>query len=243
MPLTHDEIRSTQPSSDSIVGSLVVGFRFKGLQDAAAFTKLHDYAKERSLSMFYGGGDAGGADEHLVGLYPWIVGKEILHVTGGFEQASGFEYKPGGLLDVMRAELSARNDEMSEYARANGLSVSPCQTFLVARGGLALALLLKGEWIDAPEEAIDDPDALFEWLDAYKEPLAKPSSGEVGYRYGTVGSSQDPFPGVVHGICLAGADATSEVVELTAERDAALDATLAAAGIQKPRYFLITRYD
>ncbi len=176
-------------------------------------------------------------------LYPWLVGTEIIGVRGGYEQASGFEYKPGGRLDSVMAELEARTSEVATFASDNGLSASGCETRLVARGALALALLLKGEWIEAPAETEDDPDALGEWLQNSEEPTAAPSTGRVGYRYGTKGSSQAPFPGVVHGICIEGADATSEPVAFSAVFDAQLDEKLKAAGIEKPRYFLITQYD
>lgn len=237
--LTYDEIRSTQTPADAIAGSLVVGYSIEGLKDLEAFAKLQAFAKQRGLALFFGGGDAENTpDEHLVGLYPWLLGTEVLRVEGGYEQASGFEYKPGGRLDATRAELGARAAEVAEFAKSNGLSTSACETFLVARGGLALALLLKGEWLDAPEE---DEEELYTWFDQH-QPTAAPN-GEVGYRHGTKGSSQEPFPALVHGICIQGADATSERVTLDAETDAALDARLAAAGIRNPRYFLITRYD
>jgi hypothetical protein len=244
--LSYDEIRATQPPADSIRGSLVVGFMIEGLADPAAFTKLHAFAKERSLELFFGGGDAENqADEHIVSLYPWILGKEIFFVKGGPEQERGFEYKAGGPVDAMMAELGARTAEVEAFGKENGLTVGPCELRLVARGGLALALLLKGEWLAAPDhDEEDDPDAsLYAWLDEHREPSADPRERNVGFRHGTKGSSQDAYPGGVRGICIAGADSSSEPVTLSAAIDAELDSRLAAAGIAKPRYFIVTRYD
>jgi hypothetical protein len=244
MTLTFDQIRSTQTPADAINGSIVAGYSIEGVKDASGFTRLHDFANEKGFSLFFCGGDAENTtDEHLVSLYPWLLGKEVLRVEGGYEQARGLEYRAGGALDKAQAEVGACADEVATFCSTHSLSTSRSGTYLLARGGLALALLLKGEWINAPDEAADDPEELDAWLATHGEPLASPTSGVVGFRNGTRGSSQEPFPGVVRGICIAGADATAERFELSPTKEAELDARLSDAGITTPRYFLITRYD
>lgn len=257
MTFSIDQIRRTQTPAEEIRGSLVVGFSIEGLGDAAAFTALHAFAKNLGLDLFFGGGDAENTpDEHVVSLYPWVVGREMIGVTGGYEQRAGFSYTPGGKLDGALAEVGAKHDVLAEFAKEHGATVSAIGTYLVARGGLALCCLMKGKWIDAPtDEAGDDDDsddddddgddeaALDAWLSTHREPFASPDSGVVGFRGGTKGASQYPFPGVIHGICIAGAEATAERVSFSAESDAALNDSLAQAGITEPKYFLITQYD
>lgn len=238
-----ENVRSQQVPADEIRGSIVAGFQVEGCKEEEDLGALDTFARENGMELFYGGGDAENSeDDHLVSLYPWVVGVEVFSVEGGEEQAGGFEFEPGRTFEPARSDVAARLPLVEAFCEKHGLTFEGPQLYLVARGGLALALLLKGVWIDAPEECQDDSDALYEWLDQHREPAASPG-GEVGYRHGTVGSSQEPYPAVVHGICIAGADASSEPVELSAEADAALNARLEAAGITDARYHLITQYD
>jgi hypothetical protein len=251
-----DEVRSRQ-LSDGIRGSLVYGFLIEGLPSEDALFAVERLARELSLSFFYGYAFAEAADEDDLLRGPWVVGVELQAVSGGVEQERGFTFAE------LTAEIAAAKSRVHEAERAfidacadypcqgrrDGAPVKPTEPELhiVAQGGLALASLLKGEWV-APPVVADENDwqaaeaARDAWFAMCKQNRANPGEG-VGYRYGTIGASQDSYRGGVHGIHVGGADQTSEAVVVTQETDAALDLALAAAGIVAPRYFIVTRYD
>jgi hypothetical protein len=101
-------------------------------------------------------------------------------------------------------------------------------------------MLLKGTFVDFEGDE-DDEDELLTWLDECI-PNAGPE-GNVGYRSPTRGATQDPYPGVVHGVYIAGADDDVTPVTLSVELDRAIDEKLAEANIHDAKYYLLTRYD
>ncbi len=251
-----DEVRSRQ-LSDGIRGSLVYGFVVEGLPTEDALFAVEQLARERSLGFFYGQASAEFAEDEDLIQGAWLIGVELQAVSGGAEQARGFTFAElaAGLEAAKSRVAEARSafvDACAEYpsqVRRDRAPVKPSEPELhiLAQGGLALASLLKGEWV-APPIMDEEKDwqaaeaARDQWFAMCKQSYASPGGG-VGYRYGTVGASQTPYRGGVHGISVGGADQTFEAVTITEATDAALDPALAAAGIVAPRYFLLTKYD
>lgn len=251
-----DEVRSRQVRADEIRGALVYGFALEGLPDQSALFSIERLAREHSLGFFYGQGDAENADDGNLIESVWIVGVELRAVHGGCEQERGFTYTE--LAADIEAARTRVHAAMAVFERACGEYTSTCSRsgakvvptppglHLVASGGLALASLLKGEWVTPPRQDDEDGDvrqeALSAWFEMCRADWAK-SGGGVGYRFGTEGSSQTHYKGGVRGISIDGADQSYVPVTINASTDEALDGELRAAGITEPRYFLITRYD
>jgi hypothetical protein len=251
-----DEVRSRQ-LSDDIRGSLVFGFLLEGFPTEEALFAVERLARELSLAFLYGQGAAEHAEDDDLLLGPWLVGVELQAVSGGVEQERGFTF--GELAKGLEAAKSRVAEAHPAFVEAcagypsqairdrTPIVPSEPELHVVAQGGLALASVLKGEWV-APPTMDDEKDweaaeaARTAWFAKCRESYAAPGGG-VGYRYGTKGASQSPYLGGVHGISVGGADQTSESITLTEETDAALDRALGAAGIAAPRYFILTRYD
>lgn len=228
-------LRKGQVPSNRVHGAVVVGFAFDEVKGPDSLFAIEDFARETGLSLFYGRGDAGNAEDEELSSAAWLVGEPLWAVSGGKEQRTGFE------LDVTAlASLTARVKRLSkaaaQVASTHGLATGAPGTYLVARGGLCFAQLVRGAWLDAPAKLQRQPDDLEAWLSAHR-PLAEP--GKVGFARGTQGATQKPFPAVVHGRTLATASATFEPVTLTA----GLDRALRDAGITTPRFHLYLRFD
>ena len=256
--LAHDldEVRSRQ-LSDAIRGSLVYGFLVEGLPTEDALFAVERLARERSLVFLYGQASAEYAEDEDLIQGVWVVGVELQAVSGGEEQEHGFtfaelatgvEAAKSRVAEAHRAFVEACAEYPSQALRDRTPVVpSEPELHIVALGALALASVLKGEWV-APPKMDEEKDweaaeaARDAWFKTCRESYAAPGGG-VGYRYGTKGASQTPYRGGVHGISVGGADQTSESIRITAETDAALDRALGAAGIVAPRYFILTKYD
>jgi hypothetical protein len=256
--LAHDldEVRSRQ-LSDAIRGALVYGFLLEGFPTEDALFAVERLARELSLVFLYGQAAAESAEDDDLLVGPWVVGVELQAVSGGAEQEQGFtfaelaagveEAKPR-VAEAHRAFLEACAGYPSQVLRdRTPIEPSEPELHIVALGALSLASVLKGEWV-APPKMDEENDweaaeaARDAWFAKCRESYAAPGGG-VGYRYGTVGASQTPYRGGVHGISVGGADQTSESISITAESDAALDRALVAAGIVAPRYFILTKFD
>jgi hypothetical protein len=251
-----DEVRSRQ-LSDGIRGSLVYGFLVEGLPTEDALFTVERLAREHSLAFLYGQASAEYAEDDDLVQGVWVVGVELQAVSGGAEQESGFtfaelasgiEAAKSRVAEARVAFVEACAGYPSQVLRDRDPVVpSEPELHIVALGALSLASVLKGEWVKPP--VVDEEKdwqaaeaARDAWFDMCRKAYASPGGG-VGYRYGTVGASQTPYRGGVHGISVGGADQTSESIVITADTDAALDTALGAAGIVAPRYFIITKYD
>jgi len=234
-----EKLRKAQPAASQIRGSLAIAWSVHDVPSLDALIKLDDLARDHDLVLIAGFGDAESIPTHTpMWLSHWLIGVELAATRGGAEQRRGFAFDAD--------QLSAASKKLDAIAPAlrklcNG-SKRERGTFVVARGGLALASLVKGVWVDPPAAAKRDADVLATWL-ADKQPATTADPPRVGYASGTRGATQQPFPGVVHGIAVGGADQCAEPVDWSARRDKALERELVKAGIADARYFLITRFD
>jgi len=232
--ISLDEVVRGQCASEAIRGQIVAGFCVAGLRDAAALRALAALAKDAGLALVYGAGDAGNAEDGTLVGAPWLVGVSLQKAEGGGEQERGFTYEELAEARVKaEAALDAAKGALSAFAAAHTVSgeLEGPALYLVATGGLALVNLMYGAWESAPDPD-DDEDAFEEWLEARDEETDT-------FRYGTIGATQDPYPGGVRGLRVASADDEGPV-KVTVDPEVH-EAHVGAAGLG--RYFLVTRYD
>lgn len=233
----------SQVHANEIRASLVVAFQVEGFADASELLEIVTTARARDLEPFTTLGDAENAgDAALVGT-PWLFGVVLHETKGGTEQKRPFRFD-AALLARTEEAVDAGRSALVALCKRRKLTLSRTSAYLVARGGECLALLLKGTWCEPPARIKSKPDSLAEWLSTH-EPLADPSSGSVGYRGATRGASQSPFPGLVRGIAIAGADSTAVSVKWSAAADSALDRKLSRAklDVEEAGYYLLGRFD
>ena len=215
-------LRAAQPPMESVHGALVYGYAFDKLKSAEDLFAIADFAKAAGLALFFGRGDAESAtDDELAGA-AWVVGRAVLAAEGGAEQKKGHDLSRA-LTPEARAPVDAHAKAARAVTAGRALTVGKPGFLLVARGGLCTATLVHGTW-------------------RAKAPAVIPGA-KLATVTGTQGATQTAFPGAAYGIVVEHAHATFEAVALDARSAARREAKLVAAGIERPRYYLVTRHD
>ncbi len=212
---------------------LMVGVRFEwdSLQDGgASLDALVDAVPGLTLKACC---DLENTDEPSLKYSPFIYGVELFVAMGGPEQETGMSWEElqSSIRDARKVVEAARE------TIAKHLNTTEIGVHIGCSGWLANAWFIKGEW----DSSID-----YDAIDSFDGATFGDTDG-VSLYLGTDGSSQDSYPdGGVRGVWIDGDSYGSSAcitLSLSDEMDSRLNAILASAGIDSPRYFVISKYD
>jgi hypothetical protein len=212
---------------------LMVGFKFDWdeLKDGgASLDALMDVVPALTLKACC---DLEHTEESDLKYSLFIYGIELFVALGGAEQEVGLSWEElRSRIAAAQALVVAARETVSEH-----LTTTEVGVHIGCAGWLANAWFIKGEW---------DHDVDYDAIDAFEGAPFGEKDGVSLYQ-GTDGSSQDPYPnGGVRGIMIARDSYDSSAcitLDLSDESDARLDSILTKAGIQSPRYFVVSKYD